>query len=131
MKFSTVFSTLAMAASALSGVAAQTTSRCWTSATPVAANYGPLADLRTDAGIFCNEYAAGPGISSAGRLIFGFQSAGFFGNFASNSSCLATFNQLVTDCYGTNPSRPATLGGVRTDPGGAELVIAFGDGTKL
>ncbi|PPQ78624.1 hypothetical protein CVT25_010588 [Psilocybe cyanescens] len=121
----------------LTGVAVQNslaTSSCW-APTTVAAFYGPLADLRSDANVFCNQFVLGgrkPIVSSAGRYTFGWQSAVFYGNFASPASCLSTFNALVTKCYGTaNPKRPIKLGGVRVDPGGAVLVISFGNGITL
>ena len=45
---------------------------------------------------------------------------------------MTTFNTLVTDCYGTQSStKPVTLGGITVDPGGANLVISFGDGAKF
>ncbi|PPQ92166.1 hypothetical protein CVT25_008811 [Psilocybe cyanescens] len=133
MHFSLAYAALATVTSLyLSGVVAQTSS-CWAPAANVDASYGTLAALRVDTAVFCNQYATGPAaLSSAGRFIFGFQSAAFLGNFASNASCVSTFNTLVTDCYGTaNPNRPVSLGGVRVDPGGAELIISFGNGVKL
>jgi len=110
------------------------TPKCWASSSGVNANYGPLGDLRIDANELCNLFTSeDTGITfGSGTLVFGFQSATFIGSFASQSSCLDTFNTLVTTCYGTsNPSRPVTLGGTSVDPGGAQLIISFGDGAKL
>ena len=67
----------------------------------------------------------------SGRYVFGWQSAIFVGNFASWSSCMNTFNTLVTVCYGTaSPTRPVFLGG-NIAAGGANLVISFGSGAQL
>jgi hypothetical protein len=64
--------------------------------------------------------------------VFGYQSAIFVGNFASWSSCTNTFNTLVTACYGTaSPTQPVALGGTIVDPGGANLVISFGNGAQF
>ena len=43
-----------------------------------------------------------------------------------------TFNTLVTACYGTaSPTKPVSLGGNIADPGGANLVISFGNGAQF
>ena len=55
----------------------------------------------------------------------------FTGTFASSTSCLNTFNQLVTDCYGAGPTVPATIGGTIVDAGGANLAISFGTGAQF
>ena len=68
----------------------------------------------------------------SGKHVFGWQSAIFVGNFASFSSCINTFNALVTVCYGTASStRPVALGGNIVDPGGANLVISFANGAQF
>jgi len=103
------------------------TSNCWASSSGVRARWGPLKDLRTDAHIFCNRFS---NTNGGGSIVFGWQSAIFVGSFANTASCLATFNQLVSDCYGTNPLTPRAIGGSITDRG-VHLVISFGNGAQL
>ncbi|PPQ86784.1 hypothetical protein CVT25_012389 [Psilocybe cyanescens] len=113
-------------------VSALSLSTCWKSSLGVNASYGPLKDLRIDAINFCHNFSSNPLIVPAGSFIFGFQSAMWIGNFSSLDSCTATFNQIVSDCYGSaNPVLPVTLGGNNTDSGGANLAISFGTAAIL
>ncbi|PPQ80233.1 hypothetical protein CVT26_012031 [Gymnopilus dilepis] len=108
-------------------------SKCWAPVAGISASYGPLKDLRTDATLFCNIFSSDNSaiVSNGGKYVFGFQSAIFTGTFANSASCLNTFNQLVTDCYGAGPTVPATIGGTIVDAGGANLAISFGTGAQF
>ncbi|KDR69455.1 hypothetical protein GALMADRAFT_145497 [Galerina marginata CBS 339.88] len=131
MRFS--IQSIVLATSSFAAMGASAASSCWATSTGVGGNFPSLADMHVDAILFCTQFApTNPAyIVSSGRVIFGYQSASFSGSFASPTSCLASFNAIVADCYGTNLSRPATLGGTINDAGGAHLVISFNSGAKL
>ncbi|PPQ80235.1 hypothetical protein CVT26_012033 [Gymnopilus dilepis] len=122
-----------IAALAISTFEVAVASNCWASTLIVLASYGPLDDLRTNAMLFCNLFSSNVTsvVHSSGGYGFGHQSAAFIGTFANYTSCVSTFNKLVTDCYGPGPTLPITLGGSIHDAGGARLAISFGNGVEV
>ncbi|KDR69453.1 hypothetical protein GALMADRAFT_145496 [Galerina marginata CBS 339.88] len=131
MRFS--IQSIVLATSSFAAMGASAASSCWATSTGVGGNFPSLADMHVDATQFCTQFApTNPAyIVSSGRVIFGYQSASFSGNFANATTCLSSFNAIISDCYGTNPNRPATLGGTIDDVGSAHLVISFNSGLKL
>ncbi|PPQ80236.1 hypothetical protein CVT26_012034 [Gymnopilus dilepis] len=126
-------SVASIAVLAISALEAAAAADCWAPASTVTARFGPLKDLRTDARLFCNIFSSNVTgtLHAGGRYNFGYQSAAFIGNFANYTSCIDTFNTIVTDCYGAGSTSPTMLGGIMADEGGGALAISFGDGIKI
>jgi hypothetical protein len=88
----------------------------------------------TEAGVFCKSFSSNTSavVISSGKKVFGLQSAIFVGTFASPNSCFDAFAQLLMVCYGSDsPTKPVTLGGNVVDPGGANLVVSFGNAAQF